>query len=438
MNKCMKKTLFFLFLLCSCTIFSQKSDKMLKVDAMHEDLDYFYATLLETHPYPYLIISQDTWKQTIDSLKTSITTPLTIKEFLIKISVLNKYLDAHSKIAGPKKILKKMKAPLDLPFFEEDDNQRVFVMDAKSGDTIELLSVDNKPLEEIRSFCKDRYSLVEPMKDANFLNYMRWYCNTNLITDSVCYTYKDKNGNTLLAHFKRNKEKKDIKSLRQYNLICDSINSVALMEINTFMPKLIRMGKYKKDVGKYFNELKDKNINTLFIDVSCNSGGSVALVNWLASFFIKESSIYVGTDTQKFSKHRNKQKLDWLVYNNREGFVQKKSYWNTTSSEPKFFGNVYVIQSRDSFSGASVFASLMQYYVKNCKIIGEEGEVKAFYADPLIFTMPNSKLRFSLSSMYGRFVGKDKQKGVVPDIHYNIYDSQKIFSIEDVMNMTER
>ena len=431
----MRRFLFIILTICfTLSAFSQKELKLLKVEDMHSDLDYFYTNLIQTHPYPYRVISQQEWEKKIDSLKSVITTPLTVKDYYLLVSELNSYLDAHSKIAAPKKVRKKMKNPLVLPVFEED-GEKVYFLDSLSNKFL-LTTLDGKTPQEIRNFCDDRYSLLEPLNNPNFLNYVRNYCNITMVQDSVKYTYSDTKGNTYVSFFKRDKKKDHLKISRETNFICDSTKSVALMEVNTFMPT---KGGYRSNINDYFSQLKQQKIKRLYIDVSCNGGGSLALVNWLVGFFIDNNeTTYAGTWTQKFSKQRRTQKLDWLAYNEKEGYIQRKSYIIPTSSKPKYKGEVFVIQSRNSFSGAAIFSSLMQTYVKRCKIVGEEGEVKAFFADPLIFTMPKSKLQFTLSSMFGRFAGKNKERGAVPDIEFKIYDPQQIFTIEEVEQMIKQ
>ena len=69
-------------------------------------------------------------------------------------------------------------------------------------------------------------------------------------------------------------------------------------------------------------------------------------------------------------------------------------------------------------------------------MIGEEGEIKAFYADPLQVVLPKSKFVVTYSSMFGRFVGKEKNRGVVPDIPYNIYDPTTPLSMKELEELT--
>lgn len=430
----MNKLHFFIILMLSFTLaFGQESKKLLSVKDMHTDIDYYYTNLVETHPYPYHVLSKEQWKQKIDSIKSSITAPKTKREFLNIMTELNCYLDAHSRIAAPKKVRKKMAKPLMIPYIEEVGENVCFV--DSNGDICTLETLDGKTPKEIKNFVDSRYSFIEPMKNITFLNYIRLYCNNNMITDSVRYTYVDSLGNHYTSSLKREKSDKKYKNSRNLHLVYDTVRSTAVMEVNTFMPSGIRgVLKYRKDVIALFDTLQKRKIDTLFVDVSCNGGGSVALVNWLVGFFMKEtSSVYAGTWMQRFSKQRDKKKYDWLVYSDRsQEYIQRKTYFYPSESKPKFTGKVYVVQSRNSFSGAAIFSSLMQTYVKNCEVVGEEGEVKAFYADPLLFSMPKSKLSFTISSMYGSFAGKDKTVGAVPDIPFKIYDPLHIFTITEL------
>ena len=210
------------------------------------------------------------------------------------------------------------------------------------------------------------------------------------------------------------------------------------MRVNTFMPSS-RLD-FQDSIYTYFKRLKEKEITRLYIDITQNSGGLVALTGFLAGFFIdSKEEIYAGTWTSKASDERDMQRFDFLLRKGDKGdYTQRKYTFNPSISTPKFKGDVYVVQSRNSYSAAAIFASLIQHYYNKCKVIGEEGEIKAFYADPLQVVLPKSKFVVTYSSMFGRFVGKEKNRGVVPDIPYNIYDPTTPFSMEELETITNK
>ncbi|MBR1769278.1 MAG: hypothetical protein IJ748_02360 [Bacteroidales bacterium] len=412
---------------------------MMKVEDMQADIDFFYEKLLSTHPYPFIILSQDEWKEKIDSLKTSITQPLTKKDFYFKISELNSYLDLHTSIHPSKKAYKKIQRAMNYPIFSQKGDT-VYVIN-ENKEECRLLSVGGNTPKEIERIFFERESKVEPMYNPTFLNMLRSYCKYNFVEDSIAYTYISSTGKETTSYLCREKKSKSASKKNKNNtgtaLEIDTVSSSALMTVNTFYPKSI--SDFRDSISSYIKKLNEKKVQRLYIDITSNSGGLVNLTGYLAGFFIeKTGQIYAGTWTSKASKERDKQRFDFLIRNGELGdYTQRKYTFYAENSKPKFSGEIFVVQSRNSYSAAAIYASLMQYYTKNCTIIGEEGEIKAFYADPMTLTLPKSKFMVSMSSMFGRFVGKDKNRGVVPDIPYKIYDPTKHLSLKELNKIVE-
>lgn len=351
------------------------------------------------------------------------------------MTTFNTYLDLHSGLHASKKTMKKMRKAMLFPKFEEQDNKILFT---KDDEKCTLISVGGSDVEEIRNIFFERSSRVEPMYMPTFLNMLRNFCSYKMVEDSIEYKYQNSKGEILTAYFKRNTQKQKTKNNTGTSLEIDTVKSVAVMRVNTFMPSS-RLD-FQDSIYTYFKRLKEKEITRLYIDITQNSGGLVALTGFLAGFFIdSKEEIYAGTWTSKASDERDMQRFDFLLRKGDKGdYTQRKYTFNPSISTPKFKGDVYVVQSRNSYSAAAIFASLIQHYYNKCKVIGEEGEIKAFYADPLQVVLPKSKFVVTYSSMFGRFVGKEKNRGVVPDIPYNIYDPTTPFSMEELETITNK
>ncbi len=427
----MKKYLFIIItVFITFSSFSQESEKMMKVKDMHNDIDFFYKKLMEIHPYPFIVLSQEEWKQKTDSLKNAIKSPMTRREFYLQMTKLNAYLDLHTSIHASKKTMNKMTSQMLFPKFEQEGAEVSFVNENK--EKCILLSVAGNSVEEIQNVFFERNSIVEPMYMPTFLNMLRNFCSYNMVVDSIEYKYKNQSGEIKTAYFKRDTKKDKSKNKTGTSLEIDTARSVAVMRVTTFMPASVM--DFQDSVYSYFKRLKDKDIRRLYIDITRNSGGLVALTGFLSGFFIdSKKEIYAGTWTSKASSERDVQRFDFLIRDGKEGsYTQKKYTFNPSMSAPKFKGEVFVVQSRNSYSASTVFASLIRHYYKRCRVIGEEGEIKAFYADPLRVVLPKSKFVVTISSMFGRFVGTEKKRGVVPDIPYNIYDPTQPLSMDEL------
>lgn len=81
----MKNYLFLVIaVLFAISSYSQEGKKIIKVKDMLKDIDVFYENLMDIHPYPFVILSQEEWKQKVDSLKNTITEPMTKQEFFFQ------------------------------------------------------------------------------------------------------------------------------------------------------------------------------------------------------------------------------------------------------------------------------------------------------------------------------------------------------------------
>ena len=193
----MKKYLFILVALwLAMNSFSQEANKMMKVKDMLKDIDVFYENLIDIHPYPFMILSQQEWKQKVDSLKNTITEPMTKQEFFFKMTTFNTYLDLHSGLHASKKTMKKMRKAMLFPKFEEQDNKILFT---KDDEKCTLISVGGSDVEEIRNIFFERSSRVEPMYMPTFLNMLRNFCSYKMVEDSIEYKYQNSKGEILTA-----------------------------------------------------------------------------------------------------------------------------------------------------------------------------------------------------------------------------------------------
>lgn len=415
---------------------------------MHKDIDHFYEKLMDIHAFPFQLLDEQAWKEKTDSLKKAIDHPMSRRDFFLELSCFNAYLDLHSSVHPSYKDMNQMRAKtakIDFPDFTEKGDAIFFKN--KDAQECRLVSVYGKTIAEIRKNYASRTSCVEPIHNPNFLDILKGFCtNRMIVTDSLEYVCQDSLGNTHSCFFtlkqtdKQNGKKSKSKTEPNKTgtkLTIDTIKSAAVLEVNTFMPS--NMMDFRDSVFTYFRRLDTFKIRRLYIDITSNSGGAIGLTTFLASFLLdQEEELYAGTWTSKASKARDLQRLDILLRNGEHGdYTQNALKFNPKSYKPKFMGEVYIVESRNSFSAAAIFTSLVQFYSPRCKVIGEAGEIKAFYADPLLVVLPKSKFVITISSMFGKFVGKDKDQGVAPDIPYRIYDTRKSLTLSQLEQIVE-
>lgn len=421
--------------------YGQKKSKKISVKDMQEDIDFFYDALQQTHPNCYIYLTKEQFDKKIDSLKESIKQPLTKNEFYVKISEFNQYLDLHTSIKPSKKQLKRISGYYNLPeFYQSEDTVFFYMKDGQQKDALakyRLLKINQMDLSVIEKFFEKRRNRVEPFVGYNFNDRLKFYLVSNLMNETLILerqlmdTVNNLLGKKDTIHIAFDKKYKD-KSNKDLRLRIDSVNKVAVMEINTFHAG--NLFKFNDTLNTYFKKLKDYDIERLYVDVSVNSGGFLALEEDVSGrFFDDDKTRLSGNFTMKISKYRRKLKYGYT--NVKDGdYVQKTRYFITSKRKNKYTGELYIIQSRYSFSAATCFASHLQAY-QRAKIIGEVSQVKAVFTDPVIITLPKSKFLFVCATQFEKNVGKDKHLGVVPDIPYYIYNPNQTITVQKAEQM---
>lgn len=161
---------------------------------------------------------------------------------------------------------------------------------------------------------------------------------------------------------------------------------------------------YKKCLFDMFNEVKNKGIGNVCVDVRNNSGGDARVINEFLSYINIDSYRGLTVDTRFgiFIKHFSEEK------------AKRKNY---RYEDLVFNGNVYILTSTYSFSSAMDFAM----YISDNHIgtvIGEApGNKASCYGDALKFKLKNSDLLLNISfKKWYRIDKSNPDEFVEPDI----------------------
>jgi hypothetical protein len=430
-----KWIIYILLVICGLEAFCQENKKMLSVKDMKKDVENLYYNLISTHPNPYAILTPEEFDVKIKNIENRLTEPKTQEEFYDILSSINRYLDRHTQVYPTEKMLAKMRTRINIPKIVEKENKVYFFYKdtIRKDDTLkEIITINGQSIDAIKCYYAKKDNILEPMNDVTMKEKIICYYTYNHITDSLLFKYKNNDNSIDSIYFFKDTTKTKSKTEKNYNLIYDSILSVAVMEINTFYPKTIKESLcYKDDIDSYFDTLNMKKIKKLYVDITCNSGGYFSLEEWFLSHFIDDTvTRFAGDFVMKRSYQRKKQRS--ILFAKTDGsFKEKQHYFIAQKQKNKFKGEVFVVQSRYSFSAASTFSSQFQAYNIG-KVIGEESQVKACYTDPIQIRLKYSQFTFTCATQYLINVGKEKNKGTIPDIYYKIENPFKHFSIEEL------
>ena len=430
-------------------------NNLISENKLKSDVDFAYKKLQQLHPNLYWYISKKDLDYKFDSLKTTLTKPISSFEFFTKISpVIASIREGHLTVSPSlnkrtKKesiaLLKKGTGPFS-QFEFELFNDKLYVTKNKSSEKSialgsEVVAVNGKNTIDLlkeynKWFASDGYNLTYKKKVAG-LKLASYYSAEHGIQDSILYTFKFKDSIKKFtikrtAEDKPNTQDKTKKkpnrkdrSIYGYDEITkvnnrslkffETDSSVALMKIRSFSN-----GKSHAFYKKSFKKIETYKSKTLIIDLRDNYGGRLDEINDLYSFltdstfvFLKKSE--VASKTSLFSAIKNSSLLVKILAAPFYPFVyfkvhQEKNgkFYYPTYSKPQkikstsFKGKIYVIIDGGSFSASSIISSNLKGS-KRAFFVGEEtgGGYNGTVAGRMpMIQLPNSKIKINLGLLF--------------------------------------
>ena len=307
------------------------------VQDLKSDIDYIQHKLQKLHPDLYHYISKKDLDYKFDSLRSSITTPLTSNDFYFRLSpVIASIRQGHTQINPLTKKLKsaekknassKGTTPLSLFDFELFDNKLYITKNYSKDSSIcagtEVLAVNGtKPAELLNKY---KPTFTSDGFNTTFINYRlakgfsRYFYNENGLMDSISceLKYKDsirtlvlrkpvkaipstikKTKEQIAAAKKLQQEESKRKRLYGYDALKRTYSkqlsfptkdsSIAVIKIADFVK-----GNYRKFYKNSFRKLDSLKTQTLVIDLRNNTGGALRDVSHLYSYLAYSSFRFV-------------------------------------------------------------------------------------------------------------------------------------------------
>ncbi|MEO1050921.1 MAG: S41 family peptidase [Bacteroidota bacterium] len=201
--------------------------------------------------------------------------------------------------------------------------------------------------------------------------------------------------------YERSQPKGDVSDVYEFSIS----GKTATLTLKTFVRRLMEQYeiKPKKLYAEIFQELNDKGVENLIIDVRGNTGGRREYA-W--------------------------ELLPYLMKSSRSGVIYQDVSWKGKASNNKFpkpnklafKGQLYVLTDAVTFSNGSVVTAYAQEF-GDAIVIGEEtaSRFEGFVAGSRQnVTLPNTKIivripRYLLKNVYPNSKHKFKNRGVIPD-----------------------
>ena len=342
MKKLLPFLLFLYLIITSCNSVKNHNahlTDLVATEKLTADVDYTYNKIKKLHPKLYWYVSKEQLDFKFDSLKKTITKPMTSFEFYKKITpVIGEIRQGHISVypkvkrlskAESKALTKKGVGPFSQFEFEIFDN-KLYVVNNKSYDKsikvgTEVVTIsDIKPailLQEYKKlFSSDGYNttFVNNILARRFSNF---YTYQNGIQDSILFAFK-KNDSVKIVWIKRLiidsvktdtkvskskptpedvlkaklvKIKKDVfgydtdKKIYNRNLnFLEKDSSIAIVKINSFT-----VGNYRKFYENSFSQIRKTKSKILILDIRNNTGGRLSEIANLYSYLADTSFVFM-------------------------------------------------------------------------------------------------------------------------------------------------
>lgn len=434
-----KRLIASLFFFICCTASAQEISQ----EKLQEDFDIFKDALTRFHPELYRYSDSAAVHRLFAEVEENIKHPMSQRDFYRQmLPILAEVKDGHLKwiVKGQDQ---------HYPFFSENlfpirlyfSSEGVYAHSG-FGQKIEqpgakVLSINGTPIDEIQkrlmammtfgdgdSFGGKRYSLNR---------YFSGYFSTEFgVSDT--YHVEMELGGKVVSWSGKGVSKEMIESAFSGDSQVFSFEvldeQTALMDINRFYT-FSEDPDYSKFLRTSFQEMADRDLQTLILDLRGNEGGNekfgIELYQYLA---LKDFRYY------DFVSSRENQKTDYPVYTSKvfrvlnsfskmEGktlnFTKAPGLGMTKPAREAFAGKVILLLDGQSFSVTTEFAARAQAD-RRVVILGEEtaggvaGNSSGFFT---ILTLPNSQIDLGIPRlgfhMADLLPDQDKRRGVLPD-----------------------
>jgi hypothetical protein len=401
---------------------------ILSPEKMREDLDHTVRILKRVHPATYHGFT-DRQQTVIDEAYQRIQTPMPAKKFYFVVnSVICSLEDGHTRLLpmehGQNRQIDVSIIWIHDAFYVKDDREpfqqgdRIIAIGGKSIETIyqQMRTVIPAENEHYR-----KWSMAEKVQREEFLEYLEVTENDALKIDV------ERAGNrvTLIAPLKPVAQCVLPQSPRPW--VGYQVNADLSLGI-FYLDRCDPNEQYMKTVRAFFEEVNEKQIRNIAIDVRRNGGGN--------SRVIDEFFRYLNIDRfRSFSCdiRYSEEVSQWAGYSETSGYrrgepCEIKNH-RVLDSNLLFDGKLYVLTSPETFSSGNWFAVIVKDNALGT-IIGEPtGNAPSSYGDAPSFQMPNTGFCFCVS--HKKFVrpnpDNDPEDSVYPDIPVNR-------TIDDIIN----
>lgn len=361
-------------------------DKTLTKEEALDDIDFVVKMIEERH-YSAIHGLADAVDVQYQKEIEGIADETTVVELWRAIGrILHKLEDAHSQ-AYPATGYEKY---VDVTYKIEEEKTFIqiqgawFEVEKINGVNVKELYESAKELTSYENIYYMEYLFTQRLKRPMFLSY---YGVENTKEYRVEYRDKDKIHVLELPILDMNNSTEEQPEFIRYEI--DIHNNLGILTLDVCRYD----DTYKNTIKDFFQEVKEKDITNIAVDLRNNGGGN----SMVANEFMKYLKVYY------YRGFGSNIRYGPLEIKNKPQVVKNEVYLDYAYDD-----SVYVLTSPKTFSSATMFSVYLQDNDLG-KVIGEpSGNRPSAYGDVLSFQLPNSKLIFNTTYKY--FIRPDATK----------------------------
>jgi hypothetical protein len=325
---------------------------------LENDASVFFRLVEENHPDPYFRCGREVFEQKKRQIFEQLREGRTREEFIRIINLINPCLDPHTQLddnyifiqSGKGLTLAKETGEKIFPDVAYKDGKIFSVIDSREA---EILSINGHATEDMLDSIRRYWVAWAPNFEKMLMESVFSFLLPSYFDIHAPFTVGLKSGKKIIGgisladatFYKANLEaEKNQKNPISFTVYPKS--SVAVLYVRTFNENAIHPDRLNLTMRSLNDSLKRCGIENLFIDVSKNMGGEIAVLTRFLDYFQHDTL---------FCRHTWKGKLpDNLtkVYpDNIASYPQK--------DESLFDGKIFVLQGMRTYSGGDVFCRIM-------------------------------------------------------------------------------
>lgn len=370
-----------------------QSDDLLSPEVMEKDFAFLIDRIKEIHPDPMRNLD-GRWDKIILETQSHLKKPLTAGEYAIQLmTFISQLKDAHTVINPTNMIMKQLPVKMEwieggLVVTESNDKQ------IHKGDSV--IMIGNQSAKDILIYlnriisAENEYWIKQV--GVQFLHFEPFLKGLSAVrNDTVQLTVRRGNEQfgvpIKLTDGRVSSQKQAGHPWFSWNVnLKDKIGYFYIGESKI-------TAEYEEAVNKFFNEVLEKQIGSILIDLRSNSGGDSRVVDpFIQHMPIKYYDDFSGTI--KYSNTANRER----GYGNKKGkFTGLSSREVNQQQKPIFKGHVYILTGPKTFSSGNQFA--VKFRDNNlATIIGEPtGNSPSSFGDIIQTSLPYTKFEVSIS-----------------------------------------